>query len=606
MNYIPDFFPEIASSLVDALNRDAISQFRENLENDSSDHFVALSANDVFLPTLLRRIVFLNRMPFLEEILQRGPPLPPLAKNAKGETPLLLAAKASSGMPMLRVLITSYGADESANDNGDNFLHCVFHSTSLTEIDLQELLQDIMSRSNAFSFLNEPNHYGQIPFDFVLVLHSADSFIVRCLVHCGAMIGSALLETKRRSLSAEEESKRFSKQKSESSRWTKFRCAEEKERHYLLKRERAFERFFKKEHYFRTAMENEVHTDRTLLRRVALEQHEIALRKSLENKEMEEFTEEETCLKEDIIYLQNRLNREMMGVLIAERVGREHLCRKNLFERVITFRCKKKEETKEKYAEIIYGFVLAKKDVGDLRRLRNALQIIEVFWCAVQTKEFRAMEGLQRRYAKRIQHITRFITKLLLRENVCAVMVHAMLEAKKKCLTSKRCPTNVKKIRKIRKKLEKPLMILQFLISFAEIVYMGVISHTSISTVHNSIDLALTSCELLIIMFLPFSFLSFVNLVVALAALIFCACKRSEGSILITLNILKIPFVLRAFNKEHSGTNTFCRAIETYVKYLFLCSPFFFAFCGGILRYSMRERFVPSKGGVFGSAFYLL
>lgn len=606
MSEVPGNVAEKILRVVDAVNRNDFLQFCQCLDADCIDYLAAIDCKDENFPTLLHKMVYLNRKEFVEEFLRRIQPPPPLCRNAHGETPLHLASKTSSDTSVLVTLISAYGVDESVNDNGETLLHYLLRNPTLSEGQLQDILRCVMCRKNELTLLNRANNDGATAFDFALMRHGADSGIVRRLMHYGGMSGSALLVTKRWSLSAQEESLRAKYQKNENTSWKSIMRAEKEDRRLVKRRIRAFENVQAKELRNRIYIENEACSHRGLLRKLGLQLQEIALRGQVILEEEKELAKNISWWEEELDAVYEALNKTLFGTLLVQSVGRGYLFRKMFSEKVKVFRRQKIVAKKIKDVEIIHAFIFSRMDANYVRKFRIAVQIIELFWRAVKAKEIAELNAQQRSYTERIQGITRLLTKLLWRENFCSAMVTAMLNARRK-----RDPQNVRrrkigKINEMQRRLTKPLMAIQVLISVIELVYMGVIPRTSFESFHSSFDLVLISCEFLIALFLPLSYFTFLDAAVALSALIFCACKKANGSILITLYTLKIPFLVREFKKDHSESNSYCRAIENTGRYLLLLSPFFFAVSVGIIRYSARGYLLLSSGGNIGSILYYL
>ncbi|EPY28374.1 hypothetical protein STCU_05163 [Strigomonas culicis] len=154
---------------------------------------------------------------------------------------------------------------------------------------------------------------------------------------------------------------------------------------------------------------------------------------------------------------------------------------------------------------------------------------------------------------------------------------------------------------------EKYLLLAQLVISLALLIYMGCVPRTPATDKHNTVDIAFICVQVGIALCLPPSlFWRLIDLCIAVTALACAATKSYGGSIVITLLILKVPYVVRAFIPKHSGTRTYCRAIEYSAFYLFMLLPFAMAGIGSAVRGSQRNGLLVSEKGNWGMVFLYL
>jgi hypothetical protein len=200
-----------------------------------------------------------------------------------------------------------------------------------------------------------------------------------------------------------------------------------------------------------------------------------------------------------------------------------------------------------------------------------------------------------------LREITRLVTQLVWRENFCSGFRDIVFMQRRRFALPPPRPTRFQRWQKLSEKMEPFLLLTQVVVSLFLLIYMGCIPRSSATRVHNKVDITFICVQVVISCCLPWCWWRIWDLAVEATALVCAAASRYGGVIVITLFVLKLPFVIRGFAPRHSGTRTYCRAIEYSAVYLLMFLPFGVAGIGATVRGTMLNDQLLTSYGNWGS-----
>ncbi|KPI88295.1 hypothetical protein ABL78_2594 [Leptomonas seymouri] len=196
-----------------------------------------------------------------------------------------------------------------------------------------------------------------------------------------------------------------------------------------------------------------------------------------------------------------------------------------------------------------------------------------------------------------LREITHLVTLLVWRENFCSVFRDIVFTQRRRAVLSPPRPSRFHRLQQLSRKLEPFVLLAQAVVSLFLLLYMGCIPRTSVTKVHNRVDIAFICVQIIMSCCLPLCWWRIWEFAVELTALVCAASSHYGGAIVITLLMLKLPFVVRAFAPRHSGTCTYCRAIEYSAVYLMMFFPFGIAGIGATVRgTTLNSQLLTSQG----------
>ncbi|KPA85575.1 hypothetical protein ABB37_01837 [Leptomonas pyrrhocoris] len=206
-----------------------------------------------------------------------------------------------------------------------------------------------------------------------------------------------------------------------------------------------------------------------------------------------------------------------------------------------------------------------------------------------------------------LREITRLVTKLVWRENFCSAFRDIVFLQRRRAIVPPTRLSRFQRLQLLSRKVEPFVLLAQVVVSVFLLVYMGCIPRTSVTKVHNKVDIAFICVQIVISCCLPLCWWRIWDFAVEATALVCAAASHYGGAIVITFFVLKIPFVARTFAPRHSGTRTYCRAIEYSTVYLLMFLPFGIAGIGATVRGTTLNRQLLTSQGNWGSVLlYLL
>ncbi|ORC88635.1 uncharacterized protein TM35_000162730 [Trypanosoma theileri] len=239
-------------------------------------------------------------------------------------------------------------------------------------------------------------------------------------------------------------------------------------------------------------------------------------------------------------------------------------------------------------------------------RRRKAIDIIhyEIERCCFQRRvKLFIIEKLQNRVKERIRGVMRAVTQLLWRENFCAVFCEIVFRKKRERPPNTRFESQLERLQKLQVRMLKWFLLIQFLLASFMLVFLGAIPESSNVHITMSVDILVSLILFLMQLAMPLQLWRLFDCFIIFTGFI-CACvKRRSGVCILMLLILKFPFVIREFFPKHSGTGTYCRAIEQAGFHLILLSPLGLAGIGSAIRGLAISDALLTRTGNWGAVF---
>lgn len=196
-----------------------------------------------------------------------------------------------------------------------------------------------------------------------------------------------------------------------------------------------------------------------------------------------------------------------------------------------------------------------------------------------------------------LHEITHLVTQLVWRENFCSVFRDIVFTQRRRVALPPPRLTRFQRMQELTRRLEPFALLAQVVVSLFLLIYMGCIPRTRATKVHNKVDIAFICVQIVLSCCLPACWWRIWDFSVGATALVCAAASHYGGAIVITLFVLKLPFVVRAFAPRHTGTRTYCRAIEYSAVYLMIFLPFGVAGIGATVRgTSLNDQLLTSRG----------
>ncbi|CAD2219066.1 hypothetical protein AGDE_15985 [Angomonas deanei] len=223
-----------------------------------------------------------------------------------------------------------------------------------------------------------------------------------------------------------------------------------------------------------------------------------------------------------------------------------------------------------------------------------------------KTRRLFIMDGVKEIQKSTIQETTRSITKLVWRENFCSAIKHLAFLRKGKEQHPPGALSLFQKFRAWRVNWQKITMTVQIGISLFLLIYQGCLPRNSRTAKHNNVDIAFTAVQAVLFVLIPFHSWSVIDIALIITALVCQAAKAYGGGVLVTLLLVKVPFLIRECFPSHSGTRTYCRAFRHSAFYLVMLLPFALAGVGATVRGAQKNYLLATSEGNWGNVFLKL
>lgn len=637
--------------LDESLARDDLRTFRTIIE-DCVGRKVSLQTE--YLSSLLLTVVREQKIDFLAQLVSLSPVL---STNDAGETALHIAFRSFQSSSALCLLAATYGADRTTTYEGETFLHSLIRNENISNPELFKVLTWLLQRDDVHEILNMNNSQGQTAFDLAVLYHQGNSTLLRLLLKNNAASGGSILQGKSIGVLKDEGWRRSLLKNSETEqRNTLVQLFDEGTKSILKKNEKEERKRSKLMMHAlkkRRIVEEKEYWNRLPLKHTLIQLNQTVFREKIELDEKSEVTaiiSEFKEKEEGKIFFASGICEH--NVLCLQRWGRGYLSRKHVY---FQSRCPfsspptlasgdLKEENPEdrelsnengrhgtlsslsssipadrinqcvraqvKYTDpldVVSAFAVAAAVRYRFFLMKRAAKVIED--CRVKyliKNKMLQCAGGRSKYDARIHLLTEAVTKALWRENFCSQMVSLLFHSRARFSPPSSSPMKLERIRKFQNRYYKYLLLAQFLVSFVELIYMGIIPRTPSRYVHSYVDMVLMSFEVVICLCLPLSIASVADIILAVSAFICTALSLYDWSIIVTFFVLKFPFVVRALAETHYGSNMYCRVVENVIYFLFALSPFILGVGGALCRFSARDSLLrTNEGNVFMVFSYL-